>query len=54
MLLYTRLGRLEAAQQHWQALAATFTHPDPDMKPLLEQARTALASAEAMPKPARR
>jgi eukaryotic-like serine/threonine-protein kinase len=48
VLLYARMGRLEEARRHQEILAATFTRPDPEMLPLIEEARTALASAEAM------
>jgi hypothetical protein len=54
VLLYARLGRLEDARRHWEIFSATFTHPDPEMKPLVEEARAALASAEGMAKTARR
>jgi len=53
-ILYARMGRLEEARRHWQACSATFTRPDPEMTPLVEEARVALASAEAMAKTARR
>ncbi len=48
VLLYARMGRLEEARRHWEIFTATFTRPDPEMVPLIEEARAALASAEAM------
>ncbi len=48
VVLYTRLGRLEDAQRHWRILAETCTRPDPEMRPLIEEARSALAVAEGM------
>src|SRR5262249_61141540 len=54
VLLYARMGRLDEARRHWEIFSATFTRPDPEMAPLLEEARAALASAEAMAKSARR
>ena len=48
VLLYARMGRLEEARRHWEVFSATFTRPDPEMLPLIEEARAALASAEAM------
>jgi len=54
VLLYARMGRLEEARRHWEIFSATFTRPDPEMLPLIEQARAALASAEEMVKSARR
>ena len=54
VLLYARMGRLQEARRHWEVFSATFTRPDPEMAPLVEEARAALASAEAMAKSARR
>ena len=54
VLLYARMGRLEDARRHWEAFSKTFTRPDPGMKPQVEEARAALASAEGMAKSARR
>src|SRR5262249_8063175 len=53
-LLYARMGRSEEARLPWKMFAEAFTRPDPVMKPLLEEARAALASAEATTRPARR
>jgi hypothetical protein len=53
-LLYTRLGRREDARRHWEIFSTTFTHPDPEMKLLVEEARAALASAEGIARTARR
>ena len=54
VLLYARMGRLEEARRHWEIFSATFTRPDPEMRPLIEEARAALASAEGMAKSAKR
>ncbi len=48
VLLYARMGRPEEARRHWQIFSATFTRPDPEMLPLIEEARSALAVAEGM------
>jgi len=53
VLLYARLGRLEDARRHWEILSASFTRPDLELKPLIEETRAALASAEAMDRSAR-
>ena len=50
VLLYARMGRLEEAQRHWEIFTATFARPDPDMVPLVEEARVALAAATGMTK----
>jgi tetratricopeptide (TPR) repeat protein len=54
VLLYARMGRLEEARRHWEIFSATFARPDPEMRPLIEEARAALASAEGMSRSARR
>ncbi|MEO5617859.1 MAG: protein kinase family protein [Candidatus Eisenbacteria bacterium] len=48
VLLDLRMGRVEEARRHWDLFSATFTRPDPEMLPLIEEARAALVSAEAM------
>jgi tetratricopeptide (TPR) repeat protein len=53
VLLYARMGRLEDARRHWEIFSAAFTHPDPEMRPLVEEARAALESAEGMARTAR-
>ena len=50
VLLYARTGRLEEARRHWEVFSATFTRPDPEMLPLVAEARAPLASAEGMAK----
>jgi eukaryotic-like serine/threonine-protein kinase len=42
VLLYARLGRADLAEQHWKILQESFTHPDPCLAPLVEQARKAI------------
>ena len=54
VLLYARMGRLQEARRHWEIFSSTFTRPDAEMRPLVEEARAALASAEGMAKSARR
>ena len=54
VLLCARMGRLEEARRHWEIFSSTFTRPDPEMRPLIEEARAALASAEAMARGQRR
>ena len=46
VVLNARLGRIDDARRHWRILQATFTRPDPELVPLVEEARTALAKAE--------
>jgi len=48
------MRRPAEARRHWQIFSAAFTHPDPEMKPLVEEARAALANAEEMAGTARR
>jgi serine/threonine-protein kinase len=48
VLLYARMGRLQEARRHWETFSKTFTYPDPEMAPLVEEARAALAKAERM------
>ena len=54
VLLYARMGRLEEARRHWEIFSETFTRPDPEMVPLVDEARAALANAESMARSARR
>lgn len=46
VVLYSRLGRLGDARSEWRIFSETFTHTDPELVPLVEEARAALASAE--------
>lgn len=54
VLLYARMGRIEDARHHWQVFAATYRTPDPELQPLIAEARGALMSAEGMARSARR
>jgi hypothetical protein len=54
VLLYARMGRLEDARRHWAMFSDAFTRPDPEMRPLIEQARAALGSAEGRARTAQR
>jgi tetratricopeptide (TPR) repeat protein len=54
VLLYARMLRPEEARRHWEIFSATFTRPDPEMAPLVEETRAALASAERTAKSAPR
>jgi serine/threonine protein kinase/tetratricopeptide (TPR) repeat protein len=47
VLLYARMGRVEDARRHWEMFEKTFTDPDPELVPMVEEARRALAEAEA-------
>ena len=51
--LYARMGRLEEARRHWELFATAFTQADPEMQPLIEDTRAALASAESVARSAR-
>jgi tetratricopeptide (TPR) repeat protein/tRNA A-37 threonylcarbamoyl transferase component Bud32 len=42
-LALDRAGRHEEARRHWQVFAETFTEPDPELRPLLVEARRKLA-----------
>jgi tetratricopeptide (TPR) repeat protein len=46
VLLYAKMGRLDDARRHWKAFSETFTNPDPEMLPLIQEAREALDRAE--------
>ena len=54
VLLYARMGRLEDARRHWQILTETVRDPDPAFRPMIEEARLALAAAEGMAGSSRR
>jgi hypothetical protein len=43
------LGRVEDARRHWEIFEKTFTNPDPELVPMVEEARRALEEAEASP-----
>ena len=47
VLLYSKLGRVEDARRHWEIFEKTFTNPDPELVPMVEEARQALEEAEA-------
>ncbi len=53
VMLYARMGRIEDAKRQWQILTATVHTPDPEIRPLIEEARAVLASAEGMAKSTR-
>ena len=40
------LGRVNDARRHWEAFSRTFKNPDPELRPMIEEARQALARAE--------
>src|SRR4029453_10680177 len=54
VLLYASMGRREEARRHWEFFSATFTRPDAEMQPLVDEARMALASAEDLARSAKR
>jgi tetratricopeptide (TPR) repeat protein len=43
--LYDRMGKHDMARRHWQTFLSTFTEPDPELRPLVEEARVALSRA---------
>ncbi|MFQ5601237.1 MAG: tol-pal system YbgF family protein, partial [Candidatus Krumholzibacteriia bacterium] len=47
VLLYSRMGRLEDARRHWQIFQETFSNPDPELVPMIEEAREAITALEA-------
>jgi tetratricopeptide (TPR) repeat protein len=44
--LYSQLGKLDEARRHLTAFEAMFTDPDPELAPMLEEARSAVAELE--------
>ena len=54
VLLYARMGRLEDARHHWQIFTESVRTPDPEIRPMIAEARAALASAEGVARSARR
>jgi tetratricopeptide (TPR) repeat protein len=53
VMLYVRLGRLPEAGRHLTALEQEFSDPDPDMRRLLSEARSAVMAARGMARPER-
>jgi hypothetical protein len=53
LLYYARMGQLDAARRHWETFQQAFSDPDPELRPLVDEARAALAAAEAMAKGSR-
>jgi tetratricopeptide (TPR) repeat protein len=52
VILYAHMGRIEDARRHWRILNGAFTRPDRELRPLIDEARAALAKAEeALPRP---
>ena len=47
VVLLARMGRLDDARRHWDAFSDLFVDPDPQFRPLIREARNALAQAEA-------
>ncbi len=47
VLLYARMGRVEDARRHWEIFRQSFTKPDTELLPMIDEARQALAAAEA-------
>ena len=50
-MLYSRLGRLTDAERHLAALEKAWDRPDPDVRRMLDEARTAVRSARGMTRP---
>ena len=52
VVLYAQLGRIEDARHHWKAFDAVFILPDPELRPLVGEARAALGTGEGTSRPA--
>jgi tetratricopeptide (TPR) repeat protein len=48
VMIYARMGRREDAERHWREFSATFTNPDPEVRHLLDEARTAIMGLRAV------
>jgi tetratricopeptide (TPR) repeat protein len=48
VMIYARMGRREDAERHWEAFSREFTHPDPEVRHLLDEARSAIETLRAM------
>jgi tetratricopeptide (TPR) repeat protein len=46
--VYASMGRVTDARREWDAVAATCTHPDPEITAMLDETRSRLQAAEAM------
>lgn len=46
VLMYSEMGRIEDARRHWEVLENTLTNPDPELVPMIEEARRAREEAE--------
>jgi hypothetical protein len=46
VLLYSKMGRVEEARHHFEIFEMTFTNPDPELVPLVDEARRSLEAAE--------
>jgi hypothetical protein len=44
---YMAQGRKEDAAKHWRAFVASLSEPDPELKPMLTEARQALRQLES-------
>jgi tetratricopeptide (TPR) repeat protein len=53
-LLEARLGHNDEAQKHWLAFSESFTHPDADLQPWVDETRATLFAAGAMGTPPRK
>jgi tetratricopeptide (TPR) repeat protein len=49
VVLYSQLGDMKNARQHWKVLEETVTSPDAQMAVLLEEARQAMSAASTVP-----
>ena len=43
-LLYERAGKRQLARHQWEMFVRAFTDPDPEFKPMLDEAKRALSS----------
>jgi hypothetical protein len=53
-LLYARMGRLGDARRQWRTYVETVRTPDPELGPLIAEARVALVAAEVATKSTKR
>ena len=47
VLLYSQLGVAEDARRHWEIFERTFTNPDPELVPMIEEGRAAITALES-------
>jgi hypothetical protein len=50
-MLYARMGRVAEAEKHLAALEKAWDRPDPEVRRILDEARTAVRTASGMARP---